>query len=474
LQQLRSRLLKAERRWPLVEAVNAYSTLLIKHFIHIKDRREEAVVDMCRLYSEVRKRGAVAAPERGLSAQRLFNTVAGAHVLAVALKSDDLAPLVQRHCGLGDLEREAESVRSALEEAAAHLDELRKIAESDTDFAEWVTARDVTGDAGFVIENLRSWFTYQLARYKLDHAIDEKGELDEKKLEETAKEFEKAAERGRQLKEWRNYLTARGHAIGARVLAAKSWEELFERAKGFWELWGEAEEHRELTAKYLAMAASILGGCLVYLAASGDRERAGDLLKERRLLLDHVPEVSVATRLMLKLLGVGEGARLEEVVEVFEPRLLPEFRPALLMLAGRLQRDEAHKECDELSNAQLSMAELCVDAVAAAAGNRVATERLRSVIKKVVPETHPLLDKADGRTLVEVMAPGGSQAQLTFMLLATVEDRADAVRLHGLWGSVAYGEPLLRRLFRAVYENCGDLNSEGCRLALLKLYYLHY
>jgi hypothetical protein len=40
-----------------------------------------------------------------------------------------------------------------------------------------------------------------LARYKLDHAIDEKGELDEKKLEEAAKEFEKAAEMHRKLKQ---------------------------------------------------------------------------------------------------------------------------------------------------------------------------------------------------------------------------------------------------------------------------------
>jgi hypothetical protein len=32
------------------------------------------------------------------------------------------------------------------------------------------------------------------------------------------------------------------------------------------------------------------------------------------------------------------------------------------------------------------------------------------------------------------------------------------------------GQPL----FSAVYENCGDLDSEGCRLALLKLYYYHH
>jgi hypothetical protein len=91
-----------------------------------------------------------------------------------------------------------------------------------------------------------------------------------------------------------------------------------------------------------------------------------------------------------------------------------------------------------------------------------------------VPKAHPLLKIADGKTLVEVLTPMSSTARLVFMLLAAVEGRADAVRLHGLWSSVAYGEPLPRRLFRVVYENCGDLNSEECKMALLKLYHLHF
>ena len=98
-------------------------------------------------------------------------------------------------------------------------------------------------------------------------------------------------------------------------------------------------------------------------------------------------------------------------------------------------------------------------------------ERLKSEIESKAPEARLLLDRADGKALAEVLAPGDFRAQLALMLLAAVEGRADAVRLHGLWGSVAYGEPLLRQPFRAVYENCGDLNSEGCRIALLKLYY---
>ena len=485
LQRHKDRLLEAERRWPLVETTRAYSNLLRNHSEHIRDRLKDAVVDMCRLYGEVGKRGDAAAPDRASSAQRLLGVVARAHVLAAALYSDVLAPFVREHCGLGDLVEEAGAVRSALEEVA-RPDELRKFVESDADFAEWVTARNVTGDVGEVVEDFRGWFTYLLARYKLSHALDEKGELDEKKLKEAAKEFEKAAEMRIKLEQWDSYLTDRSLALRARVLAAGSWGELLERAKGSLELWKEAEKHLVPTADYLTTAAVILGEYLVYLAASGDKERAEELLKERRQLLDYVPEVSVVARLMLKLLGVGEGAKLEEVVDVFEPQLSSEFRPALLMLADLLQEDEAHKECDELSNAQLSMAVLCAIAVAAA-GHRLtarmlrsqlAAEMLRSVlrsaIEEAVPETHPLLDKADGRTLVEVMAPGGSQAQLAFMLLAAVDRRADAVRLHGLWGSAAYKGTVIQPLFRAVYESCGDLNSEECRLALLKLYYLHF
>jgi hypothetical protein len=123
LQQLKDHLSNAERYWPLVEAVRAYSNLLRKHLGHIWGRWEEAVADMCELYNKVRGRSTAATPESILSAQRLFSTVAGAHVLAVALERDELTLLVQDRCGLGDLERETEAVRKVLDEAAAHLNE---------------------------------------------------------------------------------------------------------------------------------------------------------------------------------------------------------------------------------------------------------------------------------------------------------------------------------------------------------------
>jgi len=469
LQQLKTHLLETERNWPLVNAVATYSNLLRKHSAHIKDRWEEAVANMCELYSKVRGRSAAKAPESNLSAHRLFDAVARAHVLAVALGSGDLAQHVQRYCGLGDLIKEVEAVKGVLDEAAAHLDELRKIMESNADFAEWVIILSSTGDVGFVIENLKGWFTYVLADYKLDYSLDERGELDEKKLEEAAEEFEKAAEMHRKQKRLDNYLIACGRALRTRVLAAKSWEELLERAKGFWELWKEAEKHLELTARYLATAAHTLGEYLVYLAASGDKEMAEELLKKWRWLLDYYQEVSVATRLMLKVLGVGEGARLEEVVDVFGPWLSSEYRPALWLLAGYLQKDEALEICKRLPKS-----EVCVDAVVSVADDQDAAEKSKLEIKSETPGARPLRDETVERTLVEVRATTSSLVRLAFMLLAAVEGRTKAVRVHGLLGSLAYLGTIGQLLFNAVYEKCGDLNSEGCRLILLKLYYHHY
>ena len=461
LKQLKDRLSKAEDLWPLVEAVRAYSNLVRKHPGHIRDHWEEAVVDMCELYDEVRKRDNTTAPESSLSVQRSFDAIAKVYVLAVALENDALAPLVQRHCGIDDLIK-AEDVREALDETVAHPEEFRKTKE---DFADWVRVRDVTEDAKRAIEDSRAQLTHVLARYKLNHA------LDAEKLEETAKEFEKVAEMRKRLKQWGGYLIARSLALRTRVLAARSWEELLERATGFQELWEEAKKHFKPTTEYLITAVSILGSYLVYLAASGNRKMAEELLKKLGLLLSYRPKVSVATRLMLKLLGVGEGARLKEVMDVFGQGLFPEL--ILSMLIDCLRRDKALEE-----RGQLSKAKDRVDSVASATSVQEIiqeiVELLRPCIGKIAPETRPLIDKVDGETLVEVLAPGDSQTRLAFMLLAAVEGRVDAVRLHGLWGSVTYKGMVLQPLFRAVYENCGDLNSKECRLALLKLYYFHF
>jgi adenylate kinase family enzyme/phosphoglycolate phosphatase-like HAD superfamily hydrolase len=504
LQQLKDRLRQMSHVWPLVEAVDAYSNLLRKHLKHIADRWEEAVEGMCSLYGEVKKRVAEA-PDGDSLAQHLLETAARASVVAVALENGDLAPHVQVRCGLSDFVKEAEAVRETLNDIMAHPEKLKTV-ENNEDLAEWVRTRSIKGDARKAFEDLRTWFTGEIALYKLRHALNERGDLDQEKLKQAAKDFEDAAEIAsstsghpvsqgeeklfKDLEQWINYLNFSYWALRAYILAAKSCEEFLRSAEGlqtpettksFPELWNKAWKNIIPPAEYLETTANIFGGYLVCLAASGKKKEVEELLKEWRWLLYYSPEVSIATRLILKLFDVGEGAKLYEIVYVFEPRLLPEFRPALLMLASRLQRDKALEKCEQLPNAQQSKARVCVNAVYAAAGGQMATHRLKSSIEEVLPnigkvmqEAHRLLNEVDGRSLVEVLAPGDSQTQTAFMLLAAVEGRAKAVRLHGLLGSAKFNEPLSRRLFRAVYKNCGKLNSEECKMALLKLYYLQF
>jgi hypothetical protein len=168
---------------------------------------------------------------------------------------------------------------------------------------------------------------------------------------------------------------------------------------------------------------------------------------------------------MLRLFGVKERVERKEIIEELAQSFEEEFLPALRLWANLTDRDGALNACENSVDT-----ELCIDAVIAITGNKYAAERFK--------QEFPLLKlsrELDGKTYVEVVSPANSLAQLALMLLATIEGRTEAVRLHGLWSSVRYyNEPLLRLLFRSVYGNCTDLNSEGCRLALLKLYYLHF
>jgi len=189
LQQLKDRLSKAEHLWPLVEAIRAYSNLLRKHSADLKNRWEEAVEDMWQLYSKIRGRSAVVAPEGGLSAQRLFDAIAKVYVLAVALENDVLAPLVQKY--LGDFVREAEAVRSVLDEAVARPEELRKVVENDADFKEWVTILSSTSDAVRLIKKVRDWFMRVLNRYKPYPVVSETYKSDEKNRKKSQKRSKK-------------------------------------------------------------------------------------------------------------------------------------------------------------------------------------------------------------------------------------------------------------------------------------------
>jgi hypothetical protein len=178
LQQLKDRLQVTGHIWPLVETVRAYTNLVIKHSAHLKNRWEEAVKDMWQLYSKIRGRCGEAAPEGGPSAQCLFDAIVRACVLAVTLHSDKLAQVVQMY--FGDLVKETEAVRNVLDEAVAHPEKLRKIAESNVDFAKWVTLLGSIDDAVGLIKNVRDLFMCVLNRCKPYPVVSETFKSDKK------------------------------------------------------------------------------------------------------------------------------------------------------------------------------------------------------------------------------------------------------------------------------------------------------
>jgi hypothetical protein len=393
----------------------------------------------------------------------LLTAIAGVYVLEVALERSDLAQLVQEYCDLSDLTEEINAVKTVLEDAT-DAEKLKRIMKDDADFKQWIEMRSVAEDAEKVVMGLRSQFMFKQAQYSLRHAVDEKGKIDTGKLREIAKRFNENAEIRRRLNDWGNFLVACGFALRASVLAAESWEEFIATANGFHLLWEETEKYA-LLPQYLEKVAIALAEYLVYLATSGEMKQIDKLLKERRWLLNYAKPVAVVTRLMLRLFGVKERVERKEIIEELAQSFEEEFLPALRLWANLTDRDGALNACENSVDT-----ELCIDAVIAITGNKYAAERFK--------QEFPLLKlsrELDGKTYVEVVSPANSLAQLALMLLATIEGRTEAVRLHGLWSSVRYyNEPLLRLLFRSVYGNCTDLNSEGCRLALLKLYYLHF
>jgi energy-coupling factor transporter ATP-binding protein EcfA2 len=462
VQQLWFHLLETDRRSSLVFAAEIYSDLLTNHSVYIRKFSEDILADMCLLYDRLRRKSRLL--EREARGHDLLTAIAGVYVLDVALERSDLAQLVQEYCDLSDLTEEINAVKTVLEDAT-DAEKLKRIMNDDADFKQWIEMRSVAEDAEKVVMGLRSQFMFKLAQYSLRHAVDEKGKIDTGKLREIAKGFEEKAEIiRRRLNDWGNYFVARGFALRASVLAAESWEEFIATANGFHLLWEEAEKYA-LLPQYLEKVAIALAEYLVYLATSGEMKQIDKLLKERRWLLNYAKPVAVVTRLMLRLFGVKERVERKEIIEELAQSFEEEFLAALRLWANLTDRDGALNACENSVDT-----ELCIDAVMAITGNKYAAERFK--------QEFPLLKlsrELDGKTYVEVVSPANSLAQLALMLLATIEGRTEAVRLHGLWSSVRYyNEPLLRLLFRSVYGNCTDLNSEGCKLALLKLYYFHF
>jgi len=89
-------------------------------------------------------------------------------------------------------------------------------------------------------------------------------------------------------------------------------------------------------------------------------------------------------------------------------------------------------------------------------------------------EFRGLVDGLDGKSLAQLIAPRGSMALLALMLRALINGDEKLAKAHALYGAVyATGSKLLTRLFLEAYEACCDLNNDGFRRAIAKLFFFH-
>ena len=82
----------------------------------------------------------------------------------------------------------------------------------------------------------------------------------------------------------------------------------------------------------------------------------------------------------------------------------------------------------------------------------------------------------DGKSLAQSLAIDSSRARLALMLHALIngnKELAKALALDGAYGAVNVAKKLPTRLFLEAYEACCDLEGEGFRLAIAKLFFFH-
>jgi hypothetical protein len=84
-----------------------------------------------------------------------------------------------------------------------------------------------------------------------------------------------------------------------------------------------------------------------------------------------------------------------------------------------------------------------------------------------------LVVRLDGKSLVQLIAPASSRARLALMLHALINGDGRLAKAHALYGVANVGGKLLTRLLLEAYRACCDLNDEGFRRAIAKLFFYY-
>jgi len=472
--------------WFLVYAIRAYADLLEKHGSNFDDDEiEGAVGRVADLFKE---------PGRFKSS---LGTIAWAYALAPALHTpyEGVRGLMEKAL-LIDVVNRAEEVLKELNKLREKVQELMR----DEEFMSYVESRFIKADEEAVrrtILETSSQLKNYLAIYRFNN--DE--------LDEAARPFKEGAEEAREIGDYGDYLISRGWALRAEAIECSLVGNKL--VNEFRQLYEETfnEKHFELTASYINNASLTLDKYLVSLALTGGDERVEkirELLEEHLWVLNAYYESSVLTRLMLNAL-LGPRGELSgelkgrlvvepgELIEAFKDKIHREFLPALMVTFGVIKPENGIKLCEGFID------DYCFYSVLAAEGNSVAVKLLREglitfhkrileeemldLLKKLGFDANSLNDEfrgsvegLDGKSLVQLIAPRTSTAQLAFMLYALINGDEKLAKAHALYGTATFSKKLLIRLCLDVYRACEkgcDLSNENLRQAIVKLFLFH-
>jgi tetratricopeptide (TPR) repeat protein len=467
----------------LVYAIITYAALLRIYLVHFNS--EEVGYMVGRVVDLLNELG------RFKSSLSVF---ARAYALAPALRSEYVRKLMKEKLGV-DVVVKASEVLKELNDMREKVQDLMR----DEEFKSYVESLSLKADEEavrikMIILEATSYLKDALAHYRLNNnELDEAEEL-----------FNKAAEERREIDDYigdyKSYLTARGWVL--RVKAIKGslvGDRLTKLVNEFRQLYEETfnEEHFKPTAEYLSTASTKLGVYLVSLALTGDHETINKLLEEHFWVLNADRRASVLTRLMLNALlrpRVGLSSELEgklsvnpeELIYVFGYEMLRNSLPALSVAFGMISPEDGIKLCQEFNDVD------CIDFVLAVKGNSVAVRQLREAVinafnasnnspkrfgfdvdESLTNEFKGLVYGLDGRSLVQLIAPSNSMAELALMLRALINGNKELTRAHALKVDKSISGKLLTRLFLEAYKACCDLESEGFRLALARLFFYY-
>jgi energy-coupling factor transporter ATP-binding protein EcfA2 len=477
--------------WSLVYAIRAYANLLGKHRSYFN--REEVGDVVGRVVGLLNELGRF---------KSSLGVIAWAYALAPALRHEKVRRLMEETLGINVVNKASE-VLGGLNKLRERVQELI----SDEEFMGYVESMSVKADEETVrkvILGASSLLKHALAIYRFGN--DELNEAEEL--------FNAAAEESREIGDYENDLVARGWAL--RVEAIKGslvGDELVRLVDGFRQLYEEAfnkERFSMPTAMYLSIASDILGDYLVSLALTGDDKKINELLEEHWQVLDTNEQVSVLTRLMLNaLLGsrVGLSGELEgrliveprELIDTFGSDMHIESLPALMVALGTAEPEDAGSMCMSINDS--IKRRTCMYAISVAMNDNAAVVLLRGwlidafrellleklgLLKELGADADAMLNEfmelvygLDGKSLVQLIAPKGSMAQLVLMLRALIngdEELAKAQKLakaHALMGAIYATEKLPARLFLEAYRACCDLGSEEFRRAIVSLFFYY-